>query len=118
MNKPADFVVGTGPVLATERVQREDLYAASHAMTNDLADVLDAGGMAVHLRLTAGLRPAPVAVHDDGDVARQLLARYFERFRGGRVRRPYSCAGSVRSRLRLQVYERRGVCGAGYPTGH
>src|SRR5439155_20702317 len=67
-----DLVVGPGPVLAAERVQGQDLDPAPNGMPQEAPDRLDAGRMALQLRYPALAGPAPVAVHDDRDVARQL----------------------------------------------
>ena len=90
--------VGPGPVLAAERVQREHRDAAPDRVAQQLADRLDPGGVPLEVGLAAGARPAAVAVHDDRDVAGQLLRRQ-ERSLGelgrgrhgiGRIRRPAS----------------------------
>ena len=57
----------------------ENAYSVSTPMPSraerfdDVADRVDAGAMAFDARQMALRRPAPVAVHDDGDVGRQLL---------------------------------------------
>ena len=61
---------------------------------------LDAGGVALQLRQVVGPGPAPVAIHDDGDVARQVLG--WEEGVGSRLER--------RDRIdRAFVGRRRGV---------
>ena len=58
-----DLVVGAGPVLAAERVQRQHRDAASDRVAEEVADGLDAGGVAVELGQvvlrapSAGCRP-------------------------------------------------------------
>src|SRR5579871_4171261 len=59
------------PVLAREREQREVLDAQPPARLHHRAHRLLAGTVPVEARKAALLRPAAVAVHDDGDVARQ-----------------------------------------------
>ena len=82
-----DFVVGARPVLAAERVQRQDGDAPSDGMAEDLADGLDAGGMPIELRQPLLACPATVAIHDDRDVARQLVGGQERGLHGRIVRR-------------------------------
>src|SRR5207302_1438893 len=45
-----DLVVGAGPVLAAERVQRQDRDATAHDVAEQAPDRLDAGGVTLELR--------------------------------------------------------------------
>ena len=64
-----DLVLGALPVLDGEGVEREVADAGVAAVAEDAADGLAAGAVALGAGEAAGLRPAAVAVHDDGDVA-------------------------------------------------
>jgi hypothetical protein len=55
-------------------------------VTEERADRLDTGGVAIELGEIALPSPASVSVHDDRDVARQLIGRQ-QRGRTGRKRR-------------------------------
>ena len=90
-----DLLVGARPVLAAERVQGQDRDTASDRVAQEPADGLDAGRVAVELGQVVLACPAPVAVHDDRDVAGQLLGREEGRLavRDGRARR--SASGSA-----------------------
>ena len=85
-----DFGARPLPVLDRKRVQREHLDAEPRRALDDVAHGVDAGAVAFDARQMALRRPAPVAVHDDGDVRRQLveidLAR--QRFVGRSRRNP------------------------------
>src|SRR5215475_1866017 len=61
---------GPAPVLGAEREQGEVLHPALRAGPDDRANRLAAAAMPGDPRQQASPRPAPVAVHDDGDVAR------------------------------------------------
>ena len=92
-----DLVVRAGPVLAAEGVQGQDRDTAPDGVAEDLADGLDAGGMSVELRQALLAGPAAVAVHDDRDVARQLVGRQecgLSRAVVGRGRRSIAGAGA------------------------
>jgi hypothetical protein len=80
-------------------------------VADDLADPLDAGGVALHLGQAAGTSPAAIAVHDDRYVARHLIRRHFEcrvgrRLGRGRSRFIAALAFPVndRRRIRRPVY--------------
>ena len=102
VEQPRDLVVGAGPVLAAERVDREHRDAAPDRVLEEAADRLDPGRMAVEVRQVPGAGPAAVAVHDDRDVPGQVLGREQRRLGGRRD-------GLRRRRLALDVREGRGV---------
>src|SRR3990172_5959359 len=62
------------PVLGRKGEERQVLDTALAERLDDAADVLRAGAVARLARETALLRPAAVAVHDQGDVARHAAA--------------------------------------------
>jgi hypothetical protein len=66
-----DLGTGSTPILATENEQRERADIALHALLDHHAHGSDAGSMTLGTSIAARACPAPVAVHDDGDVARQ-----------------------------------------------
>ncbi len=72
LEEPHDLVVGPRPVLATEGVEGHDRDAAPNGVAQELADRLDAGGVAVDLGDAPSPGPAAVAVHDDRDVPGQV----------------------------------------------
>src|SRR6266478_5219187 len=61
------------PVFDAEAVQGELAEAEATAFLDGAAHTLDAAAVALDARQAALLRPAAVAVHDDGDVPRQPL---------------------------------------------
>src|SRR5438046_3744938 len=63
-----DLVLRAVPVLRGERVEREEAQPGRVGGADDRARRLHALAMAGHARQAALDRPAPVAVHDDGDV--------------------------------------------------
>jgi hypothetical protein len=71
LHEPAHLVGGAGPVLRRERVERDGLEAELAGGPRDVADALGADAVALEPGLTADLRPAAVAVHDDAHVAWQ-----------------------------------------------
>src|SRR5262249_46974752 len=71
VHEPADLVDRPRPVLRRKRVQRQRLETELARRTGDIADRLGAGAVTFQTRLTMPLGPAPVAVHDDADVAGQ-----------------------------------------------
>ena len=62
--------VASPPVLRREGVERENFDAVIGGRLQRAPDRFGAGAMAGDARQPALLRPAAVAVHDDGDVAR------------------------------------------------
>ena len=64
------------PVLRGERVDRQHLDAEIDAYLHDVKQGSDARAMACRADEALSLRPASVAVHDDGDMARPLLLRH------------------------------------------
>src|SRR5213075_2166907 len=83
LHEESHFFLRPAPVLAREREEREVLDAVADARLHDLAHRLDTLAMPADAREEALLRPAAIAVHDDGDVARDL--RGF----GNRLRRAF-----------------------------
>src|SRR5690606_32111940 len=67
-HQPADLVLRAVPVLAREREQRQRFDALLEAEIDADVDRTRARPMADQPRPPALLRPAAVAVHDDGDV--------------------------------------------------
>jgi hypothetical protein len=59
------------PVLDRERVEGQHLQAQARGGLHHVPHGVDAGAVPLHPALVAELRPTPVAVHDDRDVARQ-----------------------------------------------
>src|SRR5690606_9044880 len=70
LHQRADLVLRTAPVLAREREQGQCADAGVQAEIDAQVDRARAGAMADDARPVALLRPAAVAVHDDGQVAR------------------------------------------------
>ena len=68
-----DFGARPLPVLDRERVERQHVDAEPRRGFDDVAHRIDAGAVAFDARQVALRRPAAVAVHDDGDVGRQLI---------------------------------------------
>src|SRR5690606_30539413 len=77
----AHLLLGTAPVFARESEQGQRADAALQAEIDAQVDRARAGAVADHARSLAARRPAAVAVHDDGDVARD---RGWMRSRHGR----------------------------------
>ena len=84
LEQARDLVVGAGPVLAAERVQGEHRDPAPDGVLEQPADGLDPRGVPLELGLAVGTGPATVAVHDDRDVAGQVLGRRDGDLRTGR----------------------------------
>ena len=72
---------GPPPVLAAEREQRQEFDAVVEARAHRGAHRFHTLAMAGNARQQPLLRPAPVAVHDDGDVARHGAG--WRNFEGG-----------------------------------
>ena len=60
------------PILRGKRVEREILDAEFARRADDFARRIRAAPVALDARQVARLRPAPVAVHDHRDVAREI----------------------------------------------
>ena len=73
LHEKVDFRFWTPPVLDRERVERERLDLQARASFNRRARRLCAGAVARHAWQMPLLRPAPIAVHDDGHMPRQAL---------------------------------------------
>jgi hypothetical protein len=106
--EPGHLVVRAGPVLAAEGVQGEHRHPPLHRVTEQAADGLDACRVAFELRPALRACPAPIAVHDDRDVPRQLVERQ-ERV----LRRGIRGGRRGRGRLEVGVGDRRRVRGSG-----
>ena len=61
------------PVLAAEAIQRQLLDPQAAAFLDEQAHALDTAPVPLDAGESAGLRPAAVAVHDDGDMPRQSI---------------------------------------------
>ncbi len=70
-HQKGDFGLGAAPVFQRKSVQGEGGNMQPGAGLNDGARRLHTGAMAGNARQMAALRPAAVAVHDDGNMARQ-----------------------------------------------
>ena len=77
VHQDRDLFRRAAPVLAREREQREVVDAALDAGADDAAHRLDALAVTGDARQQPLLRPAPVAVHDDRDVARDVAGRRY-----------------------------------------
>jgi hypothetical protein len=73
LHERIDFVFGAVPVFDGEGVESEVFDAEFAAGAEDGADTFDAGAMSFHARELTLLGPAPVAIHDDGEVGREVL---------------------------------------------
>src|SRR5207342_2283342 len=69
LHQCADFVFRTSPVLAGKCEQGERLDAGFETEIDAQVDGTRAGAVADHAWPAASLRPAAVAVHDDGEMA-------------------------------------------------
>src|SRR5260221_60988 len=67
------------PVFDRKRIEREHVDAETRGTLNDVAHRIDAGAMPFDARQMPLRGPAPVAVHDDGDVRRQLVEIHLAR---------------------------------------
>ena len=68
------LVLGPVPILGGKRVEREILDAELARRADDFARRIRAAPVPLHARQSVLLGPAPVAIHDDGDVLRQRRA--------------------------------------------
>ncbi|MNI75310.1 hypothetical protein D3C73_1314490 [compost metagenome] len=71
LHQRIDFFLRPAPVLAGEREQGQRRNAQFQAALDGAVDRARAGTMADDAGATALLCPTPVAIHDDGNVARQ-----------------------------------------------
>src|SRR5215469_3718364 len=69
----ANFRWRSRPVFGAERKDGEHGNAEIAGGTHGLAQRLDAAAMTFHARQAARRRPAPVAIHDDGNVTRHVI---------------------------------------------
>ena len=70
-----DFLNGALPIFDGEAVKREHFEFEPGSLGDDQADGFGAFAMTQDARQAASLSPAPVAIHDDGDMARQRRGR-------------------------------------------
>ena len=75
LHQPADFVGRAIPVLGGKGKHRQHLHAALGTATNAAAQRLDPLAVAGDARQQAPPRPTAIAVHHDGDVAREVAGR-------------------------------------------
>ena len=115
-HQKVDLGLRAPPVLQRKRVQRQRLDLQPGAGLDHLAGGLYAGAVPGHPRQVAPLRPAAVAVHDDGDMLREaprveLLeeARLLAACRLEQVRRLHVPNPE-------QFFGRRGICCPGIFT--
>ncbi len=73
-HKIADFRQRPRPVLRAEGENRQSGNAEIGGGTHGAPQSLDAAAVALDPRQAARSRPAPIAIHDDGDMARHLKA--------------------------------------------
>src|SRR5262249_55042525 len=93
-----EFCLGPFPVLRAETVERELPDAEPATFLDGRPNAVDAAAMSLDARQTALARPAAVAVHDDGDMARQ-------------TRGVEACSGQAFECCRI-VFSRRGQTGS------
>src|SRR5262245_16926149 len=74
-----DLTRGTRPILGRKGIQRQVAHPLLGALAHDPTDVLGAGTMPCQARQPTSLSPAPIAIHDDRDMARN--ARTVSRLR-------------------------------------
>jgi hypothetical protein len=65
-----DLVFGPFPVLAAEGIERQTVDPQRLDRAHEFTHRLDPAPMAERARQAAALRPAAIAIHDDGDMAR------------------------------------------------
>jgi hypothetical protein len=73
MHEGIHFGSGPFPVLYAERIQRQGFDAEIDAVQGDSLDRSCAPAVSLDARQRSLLRPAAVAVHDDGQMARYLF---------------------------------------------
>ena len=71
-----DFIGGTLPVFAGERIERERVKSKLRALGDDATHNDHAFAMTHRSRKSACLRPTTVAIHDHGDMSRPTLTRH------------------------------------------
>src|SRR3546814_4162492 len=85
----ADLIGGAFPVFAGKGVERQHLYAEVGRGLHDAAHRLHTPAMTHDARQETPLRPAAVAIHDDGDMAGAgMPARHCLPARRGRAHLP------------------------------
>ena len=86
VHQVVDLFFRTLPVLAAEGVERQTLDRGVLQAAHELAHRLHALPVAHHPRQVLALRPAAVAIHDDGDVAGGLFGRGHRAIRSHRAK--------------------------------
>src|SRR5690606_38226216 len=76
LHQRADFLLRPAPVLAGEGEQGQHADAAFEAEVDGALGRARAGPVADDARAATALGPAPVAIHDDGQVAGNRRARW------------------------------------------
>src|SRR5688572_22672563 len=108
LHQQRDLLGRAAPVLGAERKQRQEPDAPLRARGHYAPYRLDAALVPRNARQVPAPRPAPVAIEDDGDVARHLAAlRYLEC--GAQARPPGSYRHQLRFLLLQQLVDRRDV---------
>ena len=102
-HQEGELGLGAPPVLAREAKERELVDAKANALLGRPADTRHAAAVPLNARQAAALRPAAVAVHDDGDMPRRGIGARRGRGAGG---------GADRRRHRRQTFAAEG-CGCG-----
>src|SRR5437868_14230464 len=69
-HQSVDLARGARPIFGGERVDRQITNALIGTLARDPADILGAGAVSGQAWQAAPLGPAPVAIHDDRDMAR------------------------------------------------
>src|SRR5579875_2796098 len=75
-HQPGDLLARPTPVLGRKGVECQHFDTALGEVPHHAADVLGAGLVALTAAETTQLRPAAVAIHDDGHVPRQAVRRH------------------------------------------
>src|SRR5690606_23874239 len=74
-HQPLDFFFGAAPVLRREGVNGEDFDAELHTGPQDLTQIFGSCPVTGDAGQPALTRPAPIAIHNNGDVRRHFVGR-------------------------------------------
>ena len=101
LSRPISIATSSGgrrPVFGGKAVDRQVAHAVLDRRADRAAHRLDAAPVALEARQAARLRPAAVAVHDDGDMRRRARRRRRDRIGAGRqgMRRPRTTGSTPR----------------------